>query len=400
MSVSGGPDIVQDGLVLTLDVANDRSFRGEPTTNYVANPEFTSTSNWSVGTNGSSSFSVSNGFGKLTPPTGGTFAYLRQSITLAVPSNTTGTFSTFYKNDRVGTYGVRLVYQSGSTVLIQPQKNITLDGTGGLRRLEITGSSATAATTVLLDILSGPLYGLTSSDVEFTKAQFELKPYATAFVSGTRGTTVATGGGWADVSGNGNNGELVNGPTYNSSNLGSLVFDGVNDYVSIPLSSYPSSYTDNYTMSIWVYIPTGVTWYNAGSGTGIFARGNFGGSFGLLRTSTDNQIRGFVRLNSGIANVQGPTYNITRDTWYNIVTTWSGTRVEIFGNGTYQGGTDISPNTNFGGGNFLIGGGGAYGGTSGGFGAGRYTNAIFYTRVLTPQEILQNFNATRSRFGV
>jgi len=33
MSAKGGPDIVTDGLVLALDAANIKSFRGEPTTN-------------------------------------------------------------------------------------------------------------------------------------------------------------------------------------------------------------------------------------------------------------------------------------------------------------------------------------------------------------------------------
>ena len=37
---------------------------------------------------------------------------------------------------------------------------------------------------------------------------------------------------WTDLSGNGNNGSLVNGVGYNSGNLGSLSFDGVNDYVN------------------------------------------------------------------------------------------------------------------------------------------------------------------------
>ena len=35
---------------------------------------------------------------------------------------------------------------------------------------------------------------------------------------------------WTDLSGRGNNGTLVNGVGYNSGNLGSLVFDGVDDY--------------------------------------------------------------------------------------------------------------------------------------------------------------------------
>jgi len=36
---------------------------------------------------------------------------------------------------------------------------------------------------------------------------------------------------WFDKSGRGNNGTLVNGPTFNTGSLGSIVFDGVNDYV-------------------------------------------------------------------------------------------------------------------------------------------------------------------------
>ena len=46
---------------------------------------------------------------------------------------------------------------------------------------------------------------------------------------------------WNDISGFQNNGTLINGPTFNSSNGGSIVFDGVDDYVqcagSFPLTS-------------------------------------------------------------------------------------------------------------------------------------------------------------------
>ena len=40
---------------------------------------------------------------------------------------------------------------------------------------------------------------------------------------------------WTDVNGLGpkNNGTLINGPTYNSANGGSIVFDGVDDYVEL-----------------------------------------------------------------------------------------------------------------------------------------------------------------------
>ena len=46
---------------------------------------------------------------------------------------------------------------------------------------------------------------------------------------------------WNDISGFQNNGTLINGPTFNSSNGGSIVFDGVDDYAqcagSFPLTS-------------------------------------------------------------------------------------------------------------------------------------------------------------------
>lgn len=42
-----------------------------------------------------------------------------------------------------------------------------------------------------------------------------------------------TGTTWTDLSGNGNNGALMNGVTYSNNNGGVLVFDGTNDYINI-----------------------------------------------------------------------------------------------------------------------------------------------------------------------
>ena len=41
-----------------------------------------------------------------------------------------------------------------------------------------------------------------------------------------------TGTVWTDLSGNGNTGTLINGPTFSSANGGSISFDGSNDYVN------------------------------------------------------------------------------------------------------------------------------------------------------------------------
>jgi len=51
---------------------------------------------------------------------------------------------------------------------------------------------------------------------------------------------------WRDITFNQNNGTLVNGPTFNSGNGGSIVFDGVDDYITIP------TITNNiYTIDFW-----------------------------------------------------------------------------------------------------------------------------------------------------
>jgi hypothetical protein len=50
------------------------------------------------------------------------------------------------------------------------------------------------------------------------------------------GTKYVSGTTWYDLSGNGNNGTLTNGPTYTSTNGGAIVTDGVDDYITYPLT--------------------------------------------------------------------------------------------------------------------------------------------------------------------
>ena len=55
---------------------------------------------------------------------------------------------------------------------------------------------------------------------------------------------------WIDVSGNSNNGTLTNGPTYSSDVGGTIVFDGVNDYVT---TSFATTSGQSVTYCGWVY---------------------------------------------------------------------------------------------------------------------------------------------------
>ena len=78
---------------------------------------------------------------------------------------------------------------------------------------------------------------------------------------------------WTDLSGNGNNGTLTNGPAYDSANLGGILFDGNNDYITVPDNSSLTSFT-NMTLEILVKYNVNnknqvfVQKWNYGSGNG------------------------------------------------------------------------------------------------------------------------------------
>ena len=55
---------------------------------------------------------------------------------------------------------------------------------------------------------------------------------------------------WSDISRGGNNGTLVNGPTYSSANGGSIVFDGINNLASI--TNLPNYNTEVGTINMWI----------------------------------------------------------------------------------------------------------------------------------------------------
>lgn len=401
MAIPGGPNIITNGLVTYFDVANVDSFRGEPTTNLALNPEFTSTSNWSVATNGGGSLSVSGGFGKIVMGTPGSFNFLNQSRTISIPPNTVCTWSAYFKNNRVGNFAIRLILFDGASVPAQPQTTVVLDGSGGLKRYSVSASYSGTTTSVRLDILSGSFYsGLSNSDVEFTKCQFELKPYMTEFVNGTRGTTVATGGGVADISNNNNNGELVNGTTFNSLNLGNIIFDGTDDYINVS-NSETLNFTNQATISIWIY-PFSVT---QGNFAGLVAKNTGGGTNRQSYTLSWRQVSNALWAqicdgNSTYNTISAPLPTIA-NVWYNIVFTWSGSQLVLYNNGVVIGTLTQTINCQILTTSLTI-GGFTYKG-SGGAGEpfnGRIANMQLYNRALTADEILQNYNSTKSRFGI
>ena len=83
-----------------------------------------------------------------------------------------------------------------------------------------------------------------------------------------------SGTAWTDLSGNGNNGTLTNGPTFDSGNGGSIVFDGVNDYVGVNNST-----SINPTIGITVASFFNVTSFGSNYAPIVFKQNNYAGYF-------------------------------------------------------------------------------------------------------------------------
>jgi hypothetical protein len=194
-----------------------------------------------------------------------------------------------------------------------------------------------------------------------------------------------TGTGWFDLTRSNITGTFVNGPTFNSSNQGNIIFDGTDDIIN---TTYVSSSV--FTWSAWFKTDVVSSGYK-----NIISIPSPNYMLMLLDASTANL--GFWSSDAlGGTNLSTPTISI--NTWYNAVFVREGNSVTggykayvnavLYGNantGTWSsssilslgGRTDVSQ--------FLD---------------GNIAQVSIYNRVLSAAEILQNFNAMRGRFGI
>ena len=128
---------------------------------------------------------------------------------------------------------------------------------------------------------------------------------------------------WFDKSGFGNNGTLINGPTFNTGNGGSIVFDGVDDYAVIPDTNILSFTNAKMSVSAWVSIissiPTSIGNENIIINKANYANGwrewsffwNRNGHFEFLMTPTANA-GNWTRVGAGTGSFTN--FN----TWYHV----------------------------------------------------------------------------------
>ena len=189
-----------------------------------------------------------------------------------------------------------------------------------------------------------------------------------------------SGDTWYDRSGNGSNGTLVNGVGFDSANGGSLSFDGSNDYVNAPLTKSVSC-----TFSFWAKTTTisaNPMLFNAGASGGGPDLFFYAGRISWNTWDGDNNR--FASTPASVTDGNYHHYVVVNDSASNAKLYYDGV---LLGTATYK---DASANTNL-----TIGGNiASY------MWNGNIASTTIYNRAVTASDVLQNFNAMKSRFGI
>jgi hypothetical protein len=192
---------------------------------------------------------------------------------------------------------------------------------------------------------------------------------------------------WRDLSGNNNTGTLTNGPTFSGGNQGSIVFDGTNDYVDVGNKTIPLN--SGFTVDTWIKLNSN------NRQQGFFGINLYPSYITDFWMSTDNR----MRFEFGISAISPPNvysyqaFNTT--SWYNVVGTVTNSLISLYINGIFENSTGISYTITQISGDISI---GSYNASAYYSSANISSNKI-YNRTLSAAEVLQNYNATKGRFG-
>jgi hypothetical protein len=197
-----------------------------------------------------------------------------------------------------------------------------------------------------------------------------------------------TGTTWSDLSRGGNNGSLINGPTFNSGNGGSIVFDGSNDWVNSETQILKN--LQEFTINLWFFTST-----LTGTLLSEGLSSNVGVQFWLGVGVNNTTLQFGDGTNDSFFNSK---ITLQQNVWVNLCFTVKNKTGTSYINSVYQ---NAWTNTN----NI------AWAGTIGTFRLGcrenitSFTNSRIaitqlYNRALSTTEIRQNYNATKTRFGL
>ena len=195
---------------------------------------------------------------------------------------------------------------------------------------------------------------------------------------------------WNDLSGNNNNGTLINSPTFSSTNEGIFIFNGTTQNISLPSSL--TRLNTNYSIGVW-FLPTRV------ASSYLTSDWSFSGRNYNVTTETNNKIQltignGSTSQDTGLQS----SLTLTTNAWHHATFVVNSTTRTIYMNGvfdnsavgSYSGG--VTSNAR----NIAT----SFDRNAADFFQGNIATTQFYNRSLSATEVLQNYNATKSRFNL
>jgi len=199
-----------------------------------------------------------------------------------------------------------------------------------------------------------------------------------------RNSYPGTGSTWGDLSGNGNNGSISN-AVFNNSNCGIFNFDGNVDYVDFNDTNLLP--TEGLTVSVWFKTSVTNKWLLDKSNGGITNGWLLaGGSAGPM----------FFRVNPASVNTVN---NINTNEWMNITATWTpSTSLIIYRNGIFDASNTSSIPSSITNPSATLRLGGRKNNSD--WWNGSISQVLIYSKTLSANEVTQNFEATKGRFGL
>lgn len=205
---------------------------------------------------------------------------------------------------------------------------------------------------------------------------------------------------WKDISGNNLTGSLINGPTFDSANGGSIVFDGVNDIITAPTSPKFAFGSNNFTIHTWYKRTSRVQPYPRiwQFGDGWNTTQNWAFLDGHNSFAQNKFVLHVFAQNGNTSPLIISNTTISSSTWYSLFLVRQSNVWSLYVNGVFDISANWSGSPDNGVSNTFKIGGAAYNNDD--FLKGNVSIIIIYNRAFTTTEITQNFNATRARFGI
>ena len=207
-------------------------------------------------------------------------------------------------------------------------------------------------------------------------------------------------GSWITVNGlvGGIGGTLINVIGFSSQNNGSFFYDGSDDYFRLPVNFFNPDSGTPFTVSVW--FKTGTSGMIFGQENGE-TPGTGSGWVPAIYVDTNGKLR-TACFYGGNTSQSVSTISVNDNLWHQITVTFESSSQKsyldsiLFGtiskthqsySATYYYYLGSGKNTSWpSAGNMTL--------------SGNISNFLFYNRALTAQEVLQNYNATKMRYGL